>query len=70
MIIVTNQIESWVLAPRIQGRRMKLNWFAIIIAIFFCAQFFGVVGVLLAIPLLIFFRDFWIQYVQKTYSRM
>lgn len=70
VIIVTNQIETWVLAPRIQGRRMKLNWFAIIIGIFFCAQFFGIVGVLLAIPLLIFFRDFWIQYVQKTYAGM
>jgi len=70
VIIVTNQIESWVLSPRIQGRRMKLNWFAIVVAIFFCAQFFGVVGVLLAIPLLIFFRDFWIQYVQNTYEKI
>ena len=70
VIIVVNQIESWVLSPRIQGRRMKLNWFVIIIAIFFCAQFLGVVGVLLAIPMLIFFRDFWIQYVQKTFERL
>ena len=70
VIIVTNQIETWVLSPKIQGKRMKLNWFAIIVAIFFCAQFLGVVGVLLAVPLLIFFRDFWILYVQKTLDRM
>lgn len=70
VIVFTNQIESWVLAPRIQGRRMKLNWFVIIVAIFFCAQFLGIVGVLLAIPMLIFFRDFWIQYVQKAFERL
>jgi len=70
VILLTNQIESWVLSPKIQGRRMRLNWFAIIVAIFFCAQFLGVVGVLLAIPMLIFFRDFWILYVQKTFDRM
>jgi predicted PurR-regulated permease PerM len=70
VIIVTNQLESWVLSPRIQGKRMRLNWFAIIVAIFFCAQLLGVIGVLLAVPLLIFFRDFWIRYVQKTLDRM
>lgn len=70
VIIFVNQVESWVLSPRIQGRRMRLNWFAIIVAIFFCAQFLGIVGVLLAVPLLIFFRDFWTLYVQRTFDRM
>jgi predicted PurR-regulated permease PerM len=49
---------------------MRLNWFIIIVAIFYCAHFLGVVGVLLAIPMLIFFRDFWIQYVQKAFERL
>ena len=70
VIIFTNQIESWVLSPRIQGKRMRLNWFVIIIAIFFCAQFLGIVGVLLAIPMLIFFRDFWTGYVQKAFEKI
>ena len=70
VIVVANQLESWVLSPRIQGRRMKLNWFAIIVAIFFCAGFLGVVGVLLAIPILIFFRDFWISYVENAFERL
>ena len=70
VIIITNQFESWVLAPRIQGKRMRLNWFLIIIAIFFFAQVLGVAGVLLAIPMLIFFRNFWTQYIQKTFDRI
>ncbi len=70
VILLTNQIESWVLSPRIQGKRMKLNWFVIIVAIFFCAQFLGIVGVLLAIPILIFFREFWVKYVQQAFDRL
>jgi len=70
VLVVVNQLESWVLAPRIQGQRMKLNWFAIVVAIFLCGAFFGVVGVLLAIPLLIFFRNFWSQYVQEMFKRL
>ncbi|MBT3275425.1 MAG: AI-2E family transporter [Spirochaetales bacterium] len=70
VILLTNQIESWVLSPRIQGKRMRLNWFIIIIAIFFCAQFLGIIGVLLAIPMLIFFRDFWTGYVQTSFEQL
>lgn len=70
VIVVANQLESWVLSPRIQGRRMKLNWFVIIVSIFFCARFLGVVGVLLAIPILIFFRRYWVSYVQTAFDQM
>ncbi len=70
VLAVANQLESWVLSPKIQGKRMKLNWFLIVIAIFFLAQFLGVVGVLLAIPWLVFFRQFWIDYVQNAFRRL
>ena len=42
----------------------------IVIAIFFCAQILGVPGVLLAIPWLVFFRQFWIDYVQDAFLRL
>ena len=70
VIVVTNQLETWVFSPRVQGKRMRLNWFLIIIAVFLCAQFLGIIGVLLAIPLLVFFRDFWIGYVQEAFKRL
>lgn len=70
VIAITNQLESWVFSPRIQGKRMKLNWFVIIIAIFFSAQLLGLIGVLLAIPFLVFLRRFWVQYVQEAFRRL
>lgn len=70
VLAIANQLESWVLAPKIQGKRMKMNWFLIVIAIFFCAQILGVPGVLLAIPWLVFFRKFWIDYVQDAFLRL
>ena len=70
VLLVTNQLESWVFAPRIQGKRMKLNWFVIILAVFLTAQLMGVVGVLLAIPFLVFFRSFWMEYVQDLYQKL
>ncbi len=70
VLVVTNQLETWLFAPRIQGKRMQLNWFLIIISILFFAQVFGLVGVLIAIPLLVFIRKFWMVYVQDAFSTL
>ncbi len=70
VLVVTNQMETWIFAPRIQGKRMQLNWFLIIISILFFAQVFGLVGVLIAIPLLVFIRKFWIVYVQEAFRTL
>ena len=70
VLIAANQIESWILSPRIQGDRMKLNWFVIILSILISGTIFGLVGVLIAIPLLTFFKKYWIWYVQDAFKRM
>ncbi len=69
VLSVANQIESWVLSPRIQGTRMKLNWFVIILSILISGAIFGLVGILIAIPLLVFFKKFWIWYVQDYFAK-
>ncbi len=70
VLLVTNQMETWLFAPRIQGKRMQLNWFLIIISILFFARVFGLVCVLIAIPLLVFIRKFWIVYIQDTFRTL
>ena len=70
VIVITNQLESWVFSPRIQGKRMKLNWFIIIVSIFLSAQLLGLIGVLLAIPLLVFIRKFWVEYAQEAFRKL
>jgi len=64
VFLFANQFESWVLQPRIQGTRMNVNWFAILLAILIAGSIFGLPGVLIGIPFLAFFKRFWVEYVQ------
>jgi len=70
VLVIANQLESWVFSPRIQSSRMKLNWFAIIISFFLCGAFFGIIGVLLAVPILVFLKDYWVEYVQEAFKKL
>ncbi|HOO31951.1 MAG TPA: AI-2E family transporter [Thermotogota bacterium] len=70
VLIIANQIESWVLSPRIQGSRMKLNWFAILLSILLAGTILGLAGVLLGIPLLLFIKKFWVEYIQESYNKL
>ena len=70
VLLAANQIEAWLLSPKIQGKRMKINWFAILVGMFFFGKFFGILGVLLSIPIIAFIRKFWIEYIQKAFRRL
>ncbi len=70
VLFAVNQFEGWFLSPRIQGSRMKLNWFAIILAILVSGAIFGLMGILIAIPLVVFFKRFWVFYIQEAFSRL
>ncbi len=69
VLLLANQIESWVLQPRIQGDRMELNWFVILIGILLFGSMFGFIGVLFAVPIMVFIKEFWISYVQEAFKR-
>jgi len=70
VLILSNQLESWLLNPKIQGTRMQLNWFAILLSILLAGSILGLAGVLLGIPLLLFFKRFWEEYVQDTLKKL
>ena len=69
VLVVANQLESWILSPKIQGDRMELNWFVILLGILLFGGLFGIVGVLFAVPIMVFIKEFWIQYVQEAFER-
>ncbi|MGH2950862.1 MAG: AI-2E family transporter [Solirubrobacterales bacterium] len=48
--IAYQQIENYVIQPRIQGRAVQLEPFLILISVLFGATLFGVMGAILAIP--------------------
>ena len=58
--LIVQNIEGWVLTPKIMGHQTGLHPVAIIVAIFFWGTAFGgVLGMLLAIPLTAFFVTAW-----------
>ncbi|MGB9796096.1 AI-2E family transporter [Fervidobacterium gondwanense] len=63
LLVAVNQSESWLYGPRIQGDNLKLHWFLILISIFVFGSVLGFVGVLIALPILLFIRSFWRFYV-------
>jgi len=48
--IAYQQVENYVIQPRIQGRAVQLDPFIIVIAALFGGTLFGVIGALIAIP--------------------
>ncbi len=48
--IVYQQVENYVIQPRIQGRAVQVEPMVILIAVLFGSTLFGVIGALLAIP--------------------
>jgi predicted PurR-regulated permease PerM len=47
---VVQGLESWVITPRIVGRRVGLSPLAVLVAVLVFGELFGLVGVVLAVP--------------------
>ncbi|OAA31345.1 hypothetical protein AT15_07560 [Kosmotoga arenicorallina S304] len=69
LLVVANQLEMWVLSPRIMSRRLKLNWFIILLSMIACSELFGVYGIVLAVPLVIFIRRYWGTFLTKEVNK-
>lgn len=70
IMLVVNQMEAWVMRPLIQGNMMRLNWFVILLGIFIFGTFFGVLGILFAIPMIVFIRRYFVTYVQDALQKL
>ncbi len=62
-LFIANQLESWVYGPKIQSDNLKLHWFLIVLLITLFGTVFGFVGVLIAIPAFVFFKNYYKFYV-------
>jgi predicted PurR-regulated permease PerM len=57
-VIVCDIIEGQVITPLIVGRRLEVNAVAIFIAVAFWSWLWGIVGALIAVPLLVVVKVF------------
>ena len=65
VIIVIQQIDANLLAPKIIGNIVKLNGFWILVAIIICGKIAGIVGMILGIPIFAMLRTLIREWIDK-----
>ncbi len=69
VLTIANQVEGWILAPRVLGERVKLNWFVVLITMLALSEIYGVIGILIAVPFLVMTKDIWREYITDYLKR-
>lgn len=65
VLTVANQLETWLFIPKMMGDKLNINWFVVLIGIIAFGELYGILGVLMAVPYLVFFKDFWLEYMDE-----
>ncbi len=65
ILTTANQLEMWFFNPRIQSNALNLHWFVIIISILLFGELFSFLGILIALPIVVYIRNFWEYFVIK-----
>ncbi|APT72817.1 membrane protein [Thermosipho sp. 1063] len=63
ILALANQLESWVFAPKIQSENFNIHWFILIISLLIFGDILGFIGILIAIPSLLFIKRYWLEYI-------
>ncbi|RDI94755.1 AI-2E family transporter [Meiothermus sp. QL-1] len=66
VVVVANQLEAHLLAPRILGQATSLHPVSVIAAILIGASLYGFAGALLAVPLVAFLKVLYLEFYQKS----
>lgn len=65
ILTLANQLEMWFLHPKIQSNALNLHWFVIIVSLLLFGELFSLLGVLIALPIVVYIRNFWEYFVLK-----
>ncbi|WP_233186803.1 MULTISPECIES: AI-2E family transporter [Petrotoga] len=65
ILTTANQLEMWFLQPKIQSNALNLHWFVIIISILLFGDLFSFLGIFIALPIVVYLRNFWEYFVIK-----
>lgn len=64
-IIIVQQIESNFISPLVMGKRLKLHPFIVLLSVLCGITFFGILGALFAVPVLMVSKEAYNQYLQS-----
>jgi predicted PurR-regulated permease PerM len=62
VVVVANQVEAHILSPRILGQATSLHPVSVIGAILVGSSLYGLVGALLAVPLMAFLKVLYVEF--------
>jgi len=68
LLVFANQLEIWFLSPKILSNRVKINRFIVLVSIQGFGELLGVFGVVFAVPILIFVKRYWMDFVLSERS--
>ncbi|MGL4797833.1 MAG: AI-2E family transporter, partial [Cellulosilyticaceae bacterium] len=67
-VVALQQLDGWVIVPHIMGETVKLHPIVVLLAIVIGGQLWGLVGFLLAVPVVGFIRLLIIRYMGDVFS--
>jgi len=59
VVIIFSNVDSYLISPHIYGKTNNINPLLTILAIAFCSNFFGVLGIIMALPIYLTIRCTW-----------
>ncbi len=68
MVLFLQQIDTWIIIPRILGNNVKLHPIAVLLAILIGGELFGLIGMLAGVPIMALLRVIIIRYVGNIFS--
>lgn len=63
ILLVAGVIDGWVMTPMLMSKRLRMNWFIILVAVIAIGELLGIFGMIIGIPALLFIKRFWSDFV-------
>lgn len=67
-VMILQQIDGWFIVPKVMGKTVKLHPIAVLLAIVIGGQLFGLVGILLGVPVAGFIRLLVMRYMGDLFN--
>ena len=68
-ILIIQQIDGWIIVPKIVGECVKLHPVVVLLAILIGGNLFGLIGMLIAVPIAAFIRLLLSHYVPEIFGK-
>lgn len=69
ILIILQQIDGNIIVPKVVGENVNLNPLMVLLAIFIFGSLFGIIGMIVAVPITALFKHFYIQFIEDRLEK-